>query len=251
MRRKQDTIRLLHDPALPGVDNMARDETLMTRVGTGESVPTLRLYAWDPPTISLGYFQRYADYLNLAPPARDLPVVRRLTGGGAILHDIELTYSLTLPLAHHLLSNGTVKLYELVHDAVTAALTSLGQESHRGGPTDDSSPTRGPFFCFARRHSLDVLIGQDKFAGSAQRRTRNALLQHGSIIVGSRFTQQPSATLQTGFEGGVELLSEQLVEQFATMADVVVQPGEWTTTELGAAESLIAKYAGNEWTRRM
>ncbi len=251
MRQTRDIIRLLHDPPLPGPDNMARDEALMTRVGTGESVSTLRIYRWDPPTISLGYFQKYADYQNLAPPAGDLPVVRRLTGGGAILHDLELTYSLTLPLGHRLLSSGTVELYGLVHDAITAALASLGQESYRGGPTDHSSPTRGPFFCFARRHSLDVLIGQDKLAGSAQRRTRDALLQHGSIIVGNRFCQQPSATLQTCFENTVKLLSEQLVERFASMADVAIQPGEWNLAELSAAESLVAKYAGNEWTRRM
>ena len=91
------TIRVIHDPALDGPTNMARDEALLSRVGRGASVPTLRLYQWDPPTVSLGYFQKYAEYECLGPPAGGLPVVRRQTGGGAILHDLELTYSLTLP----------------------------------------------------------------------------------------------------------------------------------------------------------
>ena len=85
---------------------MARDEALLTLVGTSQSPPTVRLYQWNPPTISLGYFQHYGDYVSLPPPAGTLPVVRRLTGGGAILHDLELTYSLTLPTGHQLLAHG-------------------------------------------------------------------------------------------------------------------------------------------------
>ncbi len=84
-------IRVIQDGTLDGPTNMARDEALMTRVGRSESPPTLRLYQWDPPTISLGYFQSYADYESLPAPAGTLSVVRRLTGGGAILHDLELT----------------------------------------------------------------------------------------------------------------------------------------------------------------
>ena len=79
--------RILQDSPLDGPTNMARDEALLDRVGDGSSPPTLRLYQWDPPTISLGYFQKYADYEALDPPAGELAVVRRPTGGGAILQD--------------------------------------------------------------------------------------------------------------------------------------------------------------------
>src|SRR3990172_9526549 len=106
-------LRVLHDPPLDGPTNMARDEALLTLVGTSQSPPTVRLYQWNPPTISLGYFQHYGDYVSLPPPAGTLPVVRRLTGGGAILHDLELTYSLTLPTGHQLLAHGPGRLYEL------------------------------------------------------------------------------------------------------------------------------------------
>lgn len=245
------TIRVLQEPALDGPTNMARDEALMLRVGRLESVPTLRLYQWDPPTISLGYFQKYADYEALPPPAGTLAVVRRLTGGGAILHDLELTYSLTLPANHRLLANGANRLYEMAHDAVIATLKEIEVESARCGTTDDSSPTRGPFFCFARRHCYDVLIGTNKVAGSAQRRTREAILQHGSIILGNRFDQQPTAAVSPPFEQSIQQVRRLYVGHLAKVTGETFEPGEWTPEELAAAESLTPKYAGADLNRRM
>jgi lipoate-protein ligase A len=226
---------------------MAADEVLLRRVGAGESPPTLRFYQWDPPTISLGYFQKYAEYEALPPPAGDLPVVRRLTGGGAILHDRELTYSLTLPLGYDLLANGPNRLYELAHDVVIACLSESGIEARRGGQGDESGAAKGPFFCFARRHPLDVLIGPDKVAGSAQRRTRNAVLQHGSIILERRYEQQPA--------GATDAMSpRQLAERFAVKlaAETArqVQAGRWTRVELRVVSILAVKYTSQEWSRR-
>ncbi|UCC31001.1 MAG: hypothetical protein JSU86_01735 [Phycisphaerales bacterium] len=243
-------IRVLQDPPLDGPSNMARDEALMLRVGRSESPPTLRLYQWDAPTISLGYFQRYADYESLAPPAGQLAVVRRLTGGGAILHDLELTYSLTLPVKHRLLSGGPNRLYELAHDAVMASLDSLGLTATRCGVTDDSTPARGPFFCFDRRHCYDVLIGPGKIAGSAQRRTRKAMLQHGSIILGNRYTQQTTATPPHPFEKSVQHIRSALVEHLADVTGHLIQVRNWSATEAAAAAKLIPKYAGEAWTKR-
>lgn len=242
---------------------MARDETLLERVSDGNSLPTLRLYQWETPTISLGYFQRYAEYQALASPAGDLAVVRRLTGGGAILHDLELTYSLSLPHAHPLASRGPHRLYELAHDAIIACMADRQRGAARGGETDDSSPRRGPFFCFERRHRFDVLVGADKIAGSAQRRTRTATLQHGSIVIANRFTQHPTATILEGsFEGNsehilmtdyvacVHELRHAFVQHFSKLTEVEFDTGDWDTDELAATDSLIAKYAGVEWTRR-
>ena len=243
-------IRVLQDPPLDGPTNMARDETLLTRVGDGDSVPTLRLYQWTPPTISLGYFQHFADYAALPPPAGELAVVRRLTGGGAILHDRELTYSLVLPIDHLLLAAGAARLYELAHDAVIASLDALRIASACCGTTDDSTPTRGPFFCFARRHGLDVLIGQDKVAGSAQRRTRRAILQHGSIILGNRYSQQPTAVLPRSFDETIRHLRATFPGQIAGLARGVFEPDDWSTAELAASEALLGKYTGAEWIRR-
>jgi len=243
-------IRLLQDPPLNGSTNMARDESLLVRVGERRSAPTLRLYRWDPPTISLGYFQRYADYAALPPPLDTLAVVRRQTGGGAILHDLELTYSLTLPLDHELLGRGPNRVYELVHDAVRGCCRDLGIESSRCGFTDDSGPHRGPFFCFARRHRYDLVVGDDKVAGSAQRRTRSALLQHGSIIAADRFDQPGAATLPLPLDDALAALRQRLPAHLARLSGARIEPAEWSDEELEESSRLFHKYAGEEWTRR-
>lgn len=226
---------------------MAADGALLERIGAGDSPPTLRFYQWDPPTISLGYFQKYADYLALEPPAAGLPVVRRVTGGGAILHDRELTYSLVLPLSHPLLEKGPNHLYELAHDVVIECLADKGSPVWRGCETDDSGAAKGPFFCFARRHCFDVLVGDDKVAGSAQRRTRDAVLQHGSIILERRYEQQPAAA--AGMNAGQ--LAEQFAAEFACRAGVQLQPGQWTDTEQQVARRLERKHTSAEWLQRM
>lgn len=244
-------IRLIQDAPLDGPANMARDEALLLAVGERAAPPTLRLYAWSAPTISLGYFQRFADYLALPPPAGSLPVVRRLTGGGAILHDLELTYSLTLPIGHELLRDGPNRLYERAHDAVIASLGELKLHTARCGHTDDSGAARGPFFCFERRHCYDVLLGEGKIAGSAQRRTRQAVLQHGSIILGNRFTQQPTARTEVAdFESSLARLRTTLAGMFAHALQAEPVPGEWSAGELERAKSLWFKYGDAEWTQR-
>lgn len=243
-------LRVLHDPPLDGPSNMARDEALMTCVGSAQSPPTLRLYQWDPPTISLGYFQHYSDYELLPPPAGELPVVRRLTGGGAILHDLELTYSLALVIGHSLLADGPSRLYELAHDAVIETLASLGLTAGRCGTSDDSGAAKGPFFCFQRRHCYDVLLGGHKIAGSAQRRTRTAVLQHGSIVLANRFAQQPTAVVVRPFEESIRGVRSAMVETFARISGVPCMSGGWTDEEIAAAETLHEKYAGDAWTRR-
>jgi lipoate-protein ligase A len=243
-------LRVINDPPLSGAVNMARDEALLQRVGRGKSPPTMRFYQWDPPTISLGYFQNYADYEKLAPPAGDLAVVRRLTGGGAILHDRELTYSVTLPSDHPILECCPNRLYELAHDALIHALHHDKVPAHRDGSSDGSSAARGPFFCFDRRHKLDVLVGTDKLAGSAQRRTQQAVLQHGSIILEQRFEQQPAAALYPASAITADQLSQRMTQALAALIDLNPVPGRWDPKELADADQLAGKYAGDHWTRR-
>ena len=179
-----------------------------------------------------------------------MPVVRRLTGGGAILHDLELTYSLALPINHPLVSSGAYSLYELAHDAVIACLGLLGCKARNCGVTDDSTPVRGPFFCFERRHAYDVLVGPEKIAGSAQRRTHKAVLQHGSIILGNRYAQQHTATPPLPYEEAVERVRASFCTHLAELSAERFEPGEWSTAELTAADLLTGKYAGDEWTKR-
>jgi lipoate-protein ligase A len=245
------TLRVLHDPPLPGAANMARDDALLELVGLGTSPPTLRFYQWDPPTISLGYFQKYADYAALPPPAGELAVVRRPTGGGAILHDHELTYSIALPLGHPLLTGGPNRLYELAHTALLDALAQASVSAAWSGFTDDSGPAKGPFFCFARRHRFDVLVGADKLAGSAQRRTKSAVLQHGSVVLERRFDQQPAASITGATEFAARALADAMTASIAKITGASFQPGAWNDEEIARAADLIVKHTSQEWLMRM
>ena len=242
--------RLLIDSPADGVSNMAHDEALLLGVGEGTSPPTLRFYKWDPPTISLGYFQKYSEYQALPPPAGELAVVRRTTGGGAILHDREWTYSLALPVSHPLLTGNAARLYELVHDALIDTLSLLNVRTQRCGFTDDSSAGRGPFFCFDRRHCLDVLLDGQKLAGSAQRRAPQAVLQHGSIILSNRYQQHHVASITEHIDLDDQALLRPFIDALEQRLDVKLEEGEWSENELARAEDLAAKYGGEEWTRK-
>lgn len=245
----QSTIRVLFDPSLAGAANMARDEALLARVGLGESPASLRFYGWSPATISLGYFQPFASYESLPPPAGELDVVRRPTGGGAILHDQELTYAIVAPLSHAILSRGPRVLYELAHDALMAAVGEKAQLA-RCGFTDDSGAAKGPFFCFERRHCLDVLIGAEKLAGSAQRRTRDAVLQHGSIVLERRYEQQRAAELNAVAVVDRDELARRMVDALASSTGIAFELGVWSEAELADARALESKHRSDEWLRR-
>ncbi|HRE99429.1 MAG TPA: hypothetical protein PLI18_02855 [Pirellulaceae bacterium] len=178
--------RLLIDAPASGARNMAVDEALLEGVGDGGR-PCLRFYRWREPTLSLGYFQPLADR-RLHDASGSIPVVRRVTGGGAIVHDRELTYSLVLPIRDRWAAAHR-ELYDRIHGAIVGWLRQLGLSSarlHPGLPQDDE-----PFLCFQRRSDGDVEGDGYKVLGSAQRRTRTAMLQHGSLLLGrSRFAPE-------------------------------------------------------------
>lgn len=242
-------LRWLIDQPLPGPVNMARDEALLECVGRGESPPTLRFYAWSPATVSLGYFQSFSEYASLPPPAGNLAVVRRLTGGGAILHDQELTYSLTLPLNHSLLrAGGANALYEHVHAAVAGLLRRHGITITRGPAGSGGCSHRGPFFCFERHSCFDLIVGGAKIMGSAQRRTARAVLQHGSLILDRRYNQQQCAAVR-------EFAPLDIRDHLGELAEVIgggrVHAGDsLSPRERDLARQLEAKYRDPAWLQR-
>lgn len=246
---QQDLIRWIVDRPADGPANMARDEAILLGVSAGLSPPTLRFYAWSPATISLGYFQCYSDYAALPPPAGHLPVVRRLTGGGAILHDRELTYSLSLPIEHRLVrACGPSGLYDVVHTAFSDILRRAGIETVRGPATDEGASHRGPFFCFERHSRHDLLLDGRKLMGSAQRRLRTAVLQHGSLILDSRFDQQACAPLPAHAVDEIEHSLSRLAERISGIPSG--EPASLSHAELLHADELRAKYEDPDWTRR-
>lgn len=171
--------RLLRTPPLDGAANMALDEALMARaVRTGEWV--LRVYAWSVPTLSLGRNQTARGRYDLAAVAeRGIGVVRRPTGGRAILHDREVTYSVTAPAA----TAGSLRAsYERINRVLLHGLRALGVACETAGAAGRSTaPGLAP--CFEHPAPGELVHAGRKLAGSAQWRDERALLQHGSILV--------------------------------------------------------------------
>lgn len=176
------------DPAADGAWNMEVDRRMAeeaARSGRG----LLRFYAWNPATLSLGHFQRVEDRAR-HPSSLSCPLVRRPSGGGAIVHDRELTYALALPNRTGQWSDprSAMSLFRSVHQALVETLSQFGVSAQLCD-RDDDRRQRPPFLCFQRRAAGDVLAGSMKIAGSAQRRWAAALLQHGSVLL----SQSPSA----------------------------------------------------------
>jgi lipoate-protein ligase A len=242
--------RLIVDPAASGAWQMAVDEALLdTAAERGQA--SLRFYGWSEPTLSLGYFQSFRDCQRHRPSC-DCPRVRRQTGGGAILHDDELTYSLALPVAHPLAADAT-RLYKAVHEALCSMLNQLGIAAALR-PLDD--PTAGgaqPFLCFQRATQGDVLVGSLKVCGSAQRRRRGAVLQHGSLLLGtsSRAPELPGI----GALVGRQLQRPRLIESWSVLVarrlGLELAAGQLSALELDAVRRLaIEKYSTARWNER-
>jgi lipoate-protein ligase A len=167
-------------PPHSGAWNMAVDEALLEAAVNG-AAPVMRWYQWDQATLSLGYFQQ-ANEWSESPQWSALPAVRRLSGGGAILHHDELTYSCVLP-ATHPLTNDPYQVYLAIHNAVIKVLQPLGFDVRLRATRFGKDGPAEAFLCFSRGDEMDVVIGTDKVLGSAQRRRRGAVLQHGSLVL--------------------------------------------------------------------
>jgi len=169
---------LLEGKPQSGPRNMAVDEALLESVAVGAQA-TLRIYRWSDATVSLGYFQRETPEIDPGGRFHGLAAVRRLSGGGAILHHREVTYSCCIPASHPLAAEPTL-LYEEIHRGVRDTLREFGIQVH---PRGEHEGGEKPFLCFARGDRRDLICNGFKVVGSAQRRRRGAILQHGSILL--------------------------------------------------------------------
>ena len=180
-------LHVWRDPPAAGGWNMAADEALARQAEETNQV-LMRLYGWHPHTLSLGSFHRSGDFFE-TPEVAHLPVVRRPSGGGAIIHGTDLTYGLAVPGCHDW-SRGTEKLYAAVHGALVEELC----ERHLGARMMEATNRESDqsFYCFNRRAFGDLVIddtagtslhGNHKILGSAQRRLAGVVLQHGSLLL--------------------------------------------------------------------
>jgi lipoate-protein ligase A len=197
----------------PGAENMALDELLLERAERRGGAPVLRLYSFDPPAITIGYHQNPDLVLDTALARADgLDCVRRITGGRALLHERELTYCVIAPAGSALFEAGAGEAYLRISNAISAALRSLGVDAgvFRGREAAAAKGSAAP--CLSSVTRWELSVRGRKIAGSAQRRTAAAFLQHGSILLGSgseriaRYVRAPA----DGLEARITSVSQEL-----------------------------------------
>jgi len=248
--------RLVVDSDLPGAINMARDVATLEAVSTGRSSATLRLYGWDPPCLTLGRHQgnEAADF-NFCL-AEGIDVVRRPTGGRALLHHLELTYAVVALLGKGELPRGLQDAYRLICGALVEAMQALGVEAElTSGNVNLQLPgPRSTVPCFEAPAGGEVVVGGRKLIGSAMRAHAGAILQHGAIVLdwngwlqaGSMGLKDDAShraritTLRDEISHEVPrpVLERTLIEAFSSSLGAGFEQGQPTVVELNRQDEL-------------
>ena len=268
------TWRLITTDPAPGSWNMAVDEAILEHAGRGDVLPTLRLYAWNPPCLSLGHAQPFADVDTVRFQSNGWEVVRRVTGGRAILHTDELTYSVTGPVDEPNLAGTVLESYNRLAGALLGAVQdlSLPVEMKEGKAESNGEPNP---VCFEVPSTYEITVDGKKLIGSAQARRKEGVLQHGSLpLTGdlSRIVQalafadesareraaqrllERATTVESvlGREVAWETAAQAFVRAFEAQLGLEFEMGELTESELARAEELVSeKYAHPSWTERI
>lgn len=219
--------RLLITTPTRGAWNMAADESILEHIGRGEAIPTLRLYAWEPPCLSLGHAQPFADVDVGRLKQRGWEVVRRLTGGRAILHTDELTYSVIAPLSEPRVEGGVLESYNRLAQALLLAVTTLELpvEMKEGKANDSAVPNP---VCFEVPSTYEITVNGKKLIGSAQARKKEGVLQHGSLPLTGDLTRICQA-LQFENESAREVASKRLLDRATTVESALGRKESWET----------------------
>jgi lipoate-protein ligase A len=254
---------------------MAVDEAILENVTSRASLPTLRLYAWSPACLSLGRAQPYADVDAARLHAHGWDVVRRATGGRAILHIDELTYSVVAPADEPRVAGTVLESYNRLAQALLRAVRDLSlpveMKEHVAGPAvQELNPV-----CFEVPSTYEITVLGKKLIGSAQARKKEGVLQHGSLPLHGDLTricealvfadesarQEAASRLLTrattvesilGRVVGWETAAQAFVRAFEAELGLTFEPGELSAAELARADELVKeKYAHPSWTERV
>jgi lipoate-protein ligase A len=254
--------RFVVTEACDGATNMAIDEALWRGRQAGAAPPTLRFFAWAPPTVSLGYGQRLDRHVDVDACRRlGVGIVRRPTGGSAIYHDgpeRELTYSVVATADDLGISPDLLDTYRWIGRALVRGLNALGAAA-------EMIPTgrglgRDPAFCFARTGAYEIEVAGKKLVGSAQRRQGTSFLQHGAVLLGvdaprlrALFptTPDPLASMTTlaaatGRRPTFEEVAAALHDAFEAEHGLTLAPGGLTEEETARVERLVYERYGRQ-----
>jgi lipoate-protein ligase A len=267
--------RVLVTPPMPGKWNMAVDEAVLETVGQNQVLPTLRLYTWNPACLSIGYAQPFVDIDRKRLLDSGWDWVRRPTGGRAILHTDELTYSVITPLTEPRVAGGVLESYQRLSRALLTALHSLNipAEAHPINPT--SGTQENGAVCFEVPSNYEIVVNGKKLIGSAQARRKSGVLQHGTLPLWGDLTRITSVlvyldennrrdaalrllshatTVETvlGYRIALDTATQAFINGFRSELDLELIPGDLLDQEIKLAERFIEqKYGHPAWLERI
>ena len=268
-----DPWRYLITPPARGAWNMAVDEAVLETTSYGEALPTLRLYAWNPACLSLGFAQSFKDVDVARLKSHGWDVVRRTTGGRAILHVDELTYSVATPVNEPRMAGSVLESYQRLAGALIAALRALGLPVEMETEAPPVNAPKGPV-CFEVPSAYEIVVDGKKLIGSAQTRKKSGILQHGTLPLHGdltritqalvfadeqerlaagpkRLSRAVTAEMVTGRVISWESAAAAFVLAFEDWLGLRLEPGELSPAELARAEELVqTKYNHPSWTER-
>ena len=271
--RSPFVFRLLRHGAATGAENMAIDEAITRAIAEGLVPPTLRFYAWAPPCVSMGRNQKVAEVDAARCAARGYGIVRRPTGGRAILHTDELTYSFIAAPDHPLMAGLVLDSYLRLSAGLVAGLVRLGIAAEPAPGTNRPGPDVSAA-CFEVPSAYEIVAGTRKVLGSAQARRARSVLQHGSLPLTGDLTrvvdcltfadEAERETLRRSLHGHAATAEElagrpisyaeaeaAMIAGFAEALALDLAPGELTDAErTWAAELVRDRYGNVEWTAR-
>lgn len=229
MRFSRSEWRLIRTPPADGAWNMAVDEAILESVAQGTVRPTLRLYAWSPPCLSLGYAQPVQDVDRIRLAKYGWGLVRRPTGGRAILHTDELTYAVIAPHSEPRLAGGVLESYQRLSRALIEAMTSLSLavQALEKNTSGNQQATTNPV-CFETPSNYEITIAGKKIIGSAQARRREGVLQHGSFPLQGDLGR---ITMVLSFPDDVqrEQAARRLLQRATTAEEVLGYQIDWSS----------------------
>jgi lipoate-protein ligase A len=275
MDYEKTTWRLIEHSPAQGAWNMAVDEAILESVYSGDSLPTLRVYAWDPACLSLGIAQPFAEVDTAALDANQWDVVRRPTGGRAILHTDELTYSIIAPESDPRVSGSVLESYLRLSSALLEALNILGLTPQAKEKYSGEKPEKPNPVCFEVPSNYEITVNGKKLIGSAQARRKEGILQHGALPLFGDLTRIITALNFPDDEAREKAKTRLLahattMEQelntapdwhqaskafqlaFKNVLNLDLHPSELTDQEIVRAKRLMEeKYANPSWTKRI
>lgn len=253
---------------------MAIDDAINESVAAGQVSPTFRLYAWAPACLSLGRSQPGSDADRERLRTRGWHIVRRATGGRAILHVDELTYSIAVPLTDPRVAGNVVESYRRLSAGLLCALRILGLEVSADPGAAESHGFKGAI-CFEEPSDYEITVGGKKLIGSAQSRREGVVLQHGSFPLTGDITRicealafqdenerkeararlaARAANLQNALDEPVDVahVMDAMIAGFSEALNLTFEEGMLTEAEQRRTETIrVEKYTNDDWTFRL